>query len=107
MNKTFTLLKDLVPILARFPRQQRFLLGDRIQNTATDVLEICIEAYYSPAEEKLARLRRANIQLEKLRYFFRLCFELGYYNSLKYQDLARKVDEIGSMIGGWIKSLKH
>lgn len=37
----------LVPTLERFPRSQKFLLGDRIQHTALDVLERLIEATYT------------------------------------------------------------
>ena len=37
----------LVPTLERFPRSQKFLLGDRIQATALDVLESLIEATYT------------------------------------------------------------
>ena len=33
----------LVPTVERFPRRQKFLLGDRIQATALDVLERLIE----------------------------------------------------------------
>ena len=39
----------LVPAVERFPRSQKFLLGDRIQSTATDVLEALIEATYTRA----------------------------------------------------------
>ena len=39
----------LVPTVERFPRSQRFLLGDRLQATALDVLERLIEATYAPA----------------------------------------------------------
>ena len=38
----------LVPTLDRFPRAQRFLLGDRIQGIALDVLESLIDATYAP-----------------------------------------------------------
>ena len=34
----------LIPTVERFPRAQKFLLGDRIQSTAVDVLESLIEA---------------------------------------------------------------
>ena len=34
----------LVPAVERFPRSQKFLLGDRIQNSALDVLESLVEA---------------------------------------------------------------
>lgn len=39
----------LVPAVARFPRSQKFLLGDRIQGLALDVLEALIEATTIPA----------------------------------------------------------
>jgi hypothetical protein len=47
-----------------------------------------------------------NIRLEILRHYFRLCYDLGLYNSLKYKDFAERLDEIGRMTGGWLKSLK-
>ena len=34
----------LVPTVERFPRSQKFLLGDRLQATALDVLERLIDA---------------------------------------------------------------
>lgn len=37
----------LVPTVEKFPRGQKFLLGDRIQATALDILEALIEATYS------------------------------------------------------------
>ena len=37
----------LVPVLERFPRSQKFLLGDRMQGTALDVLEALVEATYT------------------------------------------------------------
>jgi hypothetical protein len=37
----------LVPTVERFPRSQKFFLGDRIQSTALDVLERIVEATYT------------------------------------------------------------
>jgi len=31
---------------------------------------------------------------------------LGLHSSLKYKDFAERLDEIGRMTGGWLKSLK-
>lgn len=78
----------------------------RMQNHLTDLLESLIEAVYLPATEKKPLLQKLNIRLEKIRYLFRLGYELGLYTSLRYNELARRLDEIGRMLGGWIKSLK-
>ena len=55
-----------VPALECSPCRQKFLLGDRIQNAALDVLESLVEATYSRRREPL--LARANLGIEKLRF---------------------------------------
>jgi hypothetical protein len=37
----------LVPTLEKFPRAQRFLLGDRMETAALDVLDLLIQATYT------------------------------------------------------------
>jgi hypothetical protein len=106
LEKGYDLLKYYLPLIERFPKQQRFLLGDRIQILAMTILELLSEAYYLPSSNKKERLNEVNIKLEMLRYFNRLCYENGYYSSLKFKEVAERLLELGRMNGGWIKSLK-
>ncbi len=55
----------LVPTVEKFPRRQKFLLGDRMQATALDVLERLVEAAYT--RERRGHLNMANLGIEKLR----------------------------------------
>ncbi|MBK7476683.1 MAG: four helix bundle protein [Haliscomenobacter sp.] len=87
-------MKDSIPILNKFPRNQRFTLGDRIQNQLSDLLEVYIQAYYVPPVQKKPLLHQANIQLEILRYYFRLCFDLGLYSSAQYQEFAERYTKL-------------
>ena len=105
-QKMYDLLKESISVLNKLPRDFKFTIGDRIQNTLSDLLEIYIQAYYYAKTKKLPLLQEANIQLEIARYYFRLCFDLGLINSRKYQAFAEKLHEIGKMTGGWIKSLE-
>ncbi len=43
----------LVPTVERFPRSQKFLIGDRIQSTALSVLEALIDATYTRGRDRL------------------------------------------------------
>lgn len=106
LQKVYLLLKEVIPEINRFPKNQKFTLGDRLQNQISDLLEAFIKAYYKPKSEKLPLLREANIQLEIIRHYFRLGFDLGLYNSLKYNYFAEKLQEIGKMTGGWLNSLE-
>ena len=47
ITKTYDLLKYSIPILSKFPRDQKFLLGDQFQKLLTEILDAVIEAYYS------------------------------------------------------------
>ena len=92
----------LVPALERFPRRQKFLLGDRIQNAALDVLESLIEATWTRRRE--THLARANLGIEKLRFLARLAMDLHYLDPRRYEHAARALDETGRKVGAWRKT---
>ena len=92
----------LVPTLDRFPRAQRFLLGDRIQGTALDVLESLVEATYTSRRPR--HLARANVGIEKLRFLLRLAHDLRHLDRRRYEFAVRCLDETGRKIGAWRKA---
>jgi hypothetical protein len=98
----YQLLNWLIPTVDKFPRAQRFLLGDRIQATALDVLEALIEATYT--RDRRAHLACANLGLEKLRFFMRLAHEQRHLDLRRYEHAARAIDEVGRLVGGWAKA---
>jgi|APTNR8051073442_1049403.scaffolds.fasta_scaffold13708_1 hypothetical protein len=106
IQKAYDLLKYTIPVLEKFPRNQKFTLANRIQDALSELLEELIRAYYAPISIKKEKLQGVNVRLEILRHYFRLCYDIGLYNSLKYKDFAERLDEIGRMTGGWLKSLK-
>lgn len=95
-------IRWLVPTVEKFPRSQKFLLGDRIQAMALDVLEQLIEATYSKSRQNL--LHSANLGVEKLRHLFRIAMDLRFLDERRYEFAARALDEIGRMIGAWTRS---
>lgn len=98
----YRFLEWLVPTVEKFPRSQKFLLGDRIQQASLDVLEDLIEATYT--RERRAALESANLGLEKLRFFFRLALDLKHLDERRYEHAARALDETGRLVGGWMRS---
>ena len=72
----------LLPTVAKFPRAQKFTLGDRIESTALDVLDVLITATYTKGRERL--LAEANLGLERLRYFMRLSHDMRPLDAKRY-----------------------
>jgi len=106
ISKTYELVKYATPILNKIPRNYKFTFSDRVINLLADLLEHIIEAYYAPRNTKKALLQKVNIKIEIIRHFFRLGYEWGLYNSIQYKHFSTRLDEIGRMTGGWIKSLR-
>ena len=101
---TYDLLKWAIPTLKKFPRDQRFLLGDRIEKHILDVLELLIYANYS--KDKLEYLIEANLKIEVLRFLWRLSLELEYLSARRYGFVSIMLNDIGKLVGGWIKQQK-
>jgi len=64
IQKTYDLIKWYVPILNRLPRDQKFLLGDRITTGLYNLLEGLIRARYT--RDKLSQLELLNTNLDIL-----------------------------------------
>lgn len=105
LTLTYDLLLFAIPTLVKFPRSQKFVLADRLQNALTGLLELLIEAYYSHGEQKRIALQTANLELEKIRYLVRLSKDLHCLDLRRYELMAGKLNEIGVQTGAWLKSL--
>jgi len=101
VTKLYDFLLWMIPKIKKFPRSQKFVIGDRIENMMIDILELLIEAAYS--KNKHTVLKAANLKLEQLRYLVRLSKDLKLINLKEYEFCARAVDGIGTSIGGWLK----
>lgn len=77
------------------------MLGDRLELVALDTLELFLEAVYS--REKTPLLQKANVKLEKTRYYVRLCKDLKLISLDRYEVISKKINDIGIQLGGWIK----
>lgn len=90
--------------LRQFPKHERYALASEIRTCMYDILGICVEANHK--HFKKTTLTEMDIEVDKLRSYLRLSVspDLKYLPVDKYGTWAAKVDEIGRMLGGWIKS---
>lgn len=120
LNRKFMEFAKLLNIyLNHFPKHEKYALSNRIRNTAYDVYDFISEG--QKRYHKKTTLTQLDIAHEKLRMQLYLAYELGYF---KYKNgkqpekaaatielkrfvaISGMVDELGKMIGGWIKKIK-
>jgi len=105
LEKAYRFVLWVVPTVEKFPRSQRFLLGDRIQTAAVDVLDGLVEATYT--RNRTPILRRVNLLIERLRLLIRLAMDLRHLDRRRYEFAARSLDEIGRLVGGWLRRARQ
>jgi hypothetical protein len=101
-SKTYDLLRWLLPVTVKFPREHRFVLATTVQQTALRFQERIIEA--ARAGDPRPGLGQADTELTKLRLYLRLCRDLKLLSPGQYEHVARMVNEVGRLLGGWLKS---
>jgi len=101
-QKHYDLILYAFPIINRFPKAQRFVLGQQIQNCLLDIAKLIVRA--NKQRGKLPTLAEIDIELEKLRLLIRLAKDLRLLAMKQYGLIAERIDEIGRLLGGWIKS---
>ena len=106
-QKAYDLAKEILTRTGKFPRDYKFTLGDRLAILALQTLDLITRATY--AKEKREYLDSANLNLERLRVLLRLSHDLGPLSIKGYEHVMVLINELGSQIGGWRKSLggKH
>ena len=104
--KLFTKLYDLIlwiyPMVNKFPKAQRFVLGQRIENSVLELLRLTIRA--NASRHKGPILEEFSVELDQFRILIRLSKDLKFMSINQYAYVSSLINEIGKMLGGWIKS---
>jgi len=106
VKKSYELYKKTHHYLKSFPKQERYSLGQKIQNMILELLCGLITVNQLPKILREDLLIKLNSQNELLKLLFRLSHEIKVLDMKKYLSAESDCQEIGKMIGGWIKYLK-
>jgi len=92
--------------LPNFQKDSRYTIGAKIDSLFLETIELMIRASCSDKAEKLISLKGASVKLDLLKFFLQIAWEIKSLDNKKYVLLSERLDEIGRMLGGWIKVLK-
>lgn len=117
LHKCKELIMLLNVNLNHFPRHEKYGLSQQLRNCAYGVLAGLVEC--QKKYHNKTSLTKLDVQHEQLRAFLNLAFEMGYFEFehhkrarsatealRRYTSLSIIVNELGAMLGGWIRSLR-
>ena len=101
VQRAFDFAVNLYGAVNRFPRAQKPLLGRELVGLALRLLITLVTA--NRQRDKVPGLDEASGTVDALRITLRLSTRLSLVSHKGYEGLSRGLDEIGRMLGGWLK----
>lgn len=103
-KKGYDLYKLFYSFRTTIPKQEKYTLWQKSESLLIEVLEGILSASYKQKFEKTPTLEKTSLKLNVLRILIRLMKDTKAIDNKKYCLLEEAVDEIGRMLGGWLKS---
>lgn len=98
---------EIMDRTAKFPKSIRFTFATRIDGLVLDVIDELVLARYSTQRNRPEHLQRVNLHLSRLLALMRMAYERGHFSPGGYEFLCSGIVEVGSMVGGWRRSIAH
>lgn len=91
--------------LNQFPKSEKYALAAEIKQSMYHLLRLTIET--NKKYHKKTTAQQIDVELDVLRTFIRLAAdkETKYLPFKKYENWAKMLNEIGRMLGGWMKTM--
>ena len=104
LTLTYDLLTWLLPKSERFPRAYRGTLTQRLMDAALDFQEALFDALSQGGSTRQKHLRHADACLNKMRLYLRLIHRWQWLTVGQYEHVSSQINEIGRLLGGWMRS---
>ncbi len=101
-KETYNFILYIYPEINKFPRVYKYTLGQDILKTTISFFRK-ITLY---AKHKQNCLLDADIDLEILRIYVRLTYDIKTISFKKYEIISKKLNDLGGLLGGIIKQNK-
>lgn len=105
INRTYDLYKHVTGVTGHMEKRWRYSLGQSVERTVLDCLSELIMAKNAPKQLKAGYLIRACGHQETAILKLRLCLELKTASETQIFQAQSALQEIGRMLGGWLKSV--
>jgi len=106
-QKSYDLYKQMHEFQKLIPKHERYTVYSKAEDCLLAILSNLFKASAVDKDSKITLLEVASTELNLLRVFIRLLKDIKSLDNTKYLLLQSEIDEIGRMLGGWIKSVKR
>jgi hypothetical protein len=104
IHKAYNFFLLLYTVIQRFPKKDRYSLGQKIEQLTLELLELLFTTNAAERAERLTLQKQIDLKLKIIKTMIRLAYDVQAIDQKRYFILEKSLLEIGRMLGGWIKS---
>ncbi|EJL45681.1 MULTISPECIES: diversity-generating retroelement protein Avd [Brevibacillus] len=102
-KKAEVLLQNVYPIIRNFPNAEKYALALEVKQAFFRLLRNIVLANNIKSRRRLHQ-EEADAEIKLLLVLFSVAKNQKYISKGKHYELQVKLEEIGRMLGGWMKS---
>jgi four helix bundle protein len=93
-------------LLSKFPKAEKFAMAAQIKDSMFTVLRNILRAnkIYKDKNKRIDMLNAIDAELQAQKVLVRIAHNNRYISNQNYIEWSRSLDEIGRILGGWIKA---
>jgi uncharacterized protein (DUF342 family) len=103
-QKVYDLSLWLHPILNKFPKSEKFVLAENIENCMLEILKGVVKVNSEKSKRNIL-IEELSAEVDTLRILVRMSKDLRFLSIKAYGVFSDKITEVGKLLGGWQKSL--
>jgi hypothetical protein len=89
----------------RFPKPERFGVGEKMDLLFLEILESLFESRFASRAEKVEFLDISIHKIDKFKFFTEIAWENKLLKAKDYGEMLNELQSIGRTLGAWKKSL--
>lgn len=93
-------------LLVKFPKSEKFTMVAQIKDSMLTAIKLILRAnkVYNNHNARLELLNAIDAEISIQKVFVRMSHKLRYISNNNYMEWSRRLDELGRLLGGWIKT---
>ena len=106
-QKSFELVITTYKITKNYPKEELFVLVPQMRRAAISIVANIVEGYSKTSKKELIRfLDISKGSLNELELFFKVSYELQYFDKIKFEEIISVITEVKKLLYGYQKSLR-
>ncbi|TEB06385.1 diversity-generating retroelement protein Avd [Pelotomaculum propionicicum] len=92
-------------LLQKFPKAEKYAMVAHLKDSMFTALKVILQAnkVYNNQASRIERLNSLDAEVQLQKVLVRLAHQNRYISNSNYMEWSRRLDEIGRLLGGWIR----